>query len=186
MRFTLEDLKRKGLVQQDDGTFKKVSHSTSQPKLVSNSADFIFIPYNVPSSKNSKRITWLFKPMKGNVVATMSTKNGRKSVTPTIQESKACVDYRSVTKNYWVAYSSLFKKLIKDKEPPYVIEFTLIRSSKRRWDFHNIIQLTCDLMQEYGWIEDDDIKNILPVPPLPPKKSHHIDKLNAGIEIRVL
>ena len=186
MRFTEEDLKRKGLVKQSDGSYKKSATKVIQPVFNLNAADVIYIPYNVPSSKNSKRISWIFKSMSGSVRAFMNTKNGKKSVTPTIRESQSCVDYRKSTENYWKAYANVFKKMLKGKEPPYIIEFTMIRATKQKWDFHNIIQLPCDLMQEFGWIEDDDIKNILPIPPLPPKKPFRVDKINTGIEIRVL
>ena len=109
---------------------------------------YIFIPKNVPSSKNSKQ---LFK----------NSRTGRTFIT----ESEACKKYRKATKVIWQLHKRNFLKLIEGKKKPYFIEFTFVRETKAKWDFHNMVQLPLDLMQEYGWIEDDDIHNAIPVPP---------------------
>ena len=71
--------------------------------------------------------------------------------------------------------------MIKDKEKPYKIELYFIRDSKRRFDYINVAQIIFDLMQEYGYIEDDDSQNIIPV-----FKGYKVDKSRAGVEIEVL
>ena len=71
--------------------------------------------------------------------------------------------------------------MIKDKEKPYKIELFFIRDSRRRFDYINAAQIIFDLMQEYGYIEDDNSTNIIPV-----FSGFEVDKARAGVEIRVL
>ena len=71
--------------------------------------------------------------------------------------------------------------MIKDKEKPYKIELYFIRDSKRRFDYINVAQIIFDLMQEYGYIEDDDSQNIIPV-----FKGFEVDKDRTGVKIEVL
>ena len=61
------------------------------------------------------------------------------------------------------------------------IELYFIRDSKRKFDYINAAQIVFDLMQEYGYIEDDDSTNIIPV-----FKGFEVDKSRAGVEIEVL
>lgn len=56
-----------------------------------------------------------------------------------------------------------FIELTKDKELPLRIGFYFYRDSKRKWDFVNIVQCPLDMFQEYGYIEDDDTKHVIPV-----------------------
>ena len=137
--------------------------------IITKMSDFIYIPLNVPSLKNSKQ---LFE----------NKKTGRKFIT----SSNYCKKYKKNTGIYYNAYRKRFLKMIEGKEPPYIIEFTFIRDKKQKWDFQNIVQMPLDMMQEYRWIPDDDINTVLPIPPLPPKVSHRYEKGNGGMEIRVL
>lgn len=132
-------------------------------------SDFIYIPSNVPSLKNSKQI---FE----------NQKTGKKFIT----SSNYCKKYKKNTAIYYNTYRKRFLRMIEGKTPPYVIEFTFIRDKKQKWDFQNIVQMPLDMMQEYRWISDDDINTVLPIPPLPPKASHRFEKGNGGMEIRVL
>ena len=71
--------------------------------------------------------------------------------------------------------------MLKDKEKPYKVELYFIRDSKRKFDYINAAQIVFDLMQEYGYIEDDDSTNVIPV-----FKGFEVDKLNTGVEIKIL
>jgi len=177
--FTEEELKKKGFVSNGKGGWKKCNDKNinPQPEKIIEKPHHIWMPMNVPSSKNSKAIKWLFKSMKGKVSAYMQMgKGGRRAVTPIISENKRCVDYREQTKAYWIDRKKYFHRMIEGLEKPYIIEFTFVRKTRTRFDFHNAVQLPCDLMVEHGWIEDDDMRNILPVPPLPPRKPFIVDK----------
>lgn len=123
----------------------------------------IFIQGNTPSSKNSKQFVTL--------------KNGKTM----LLNSKTVQKYIKESKVDWIKNKTEFLKMIKDKEKPYKIELYFIRDSKRRFDYINAAQIIFDLMQEYGYIEDDDSQNIIPV-----FKGFEVDKARAGVEIRVL
>lgn len=123
----------------------------------------IFIKGNTPSSKNSKQFVTL--------------KTGKTM----LLNSKTVQKYIKNSKVYWVKNKTEFLKMLKDKEKPYKIELYFIRDSKRRFDYINAAQIIFDLMQEYGYIEDDDSTNVIPV-----FKGFEVDKARAGVEIRVL
>ena len=128
----------------------------------------IFIKGNTPSSKNSKRI-----------ITITNKKTGKK--TTRLINSEVTEKYIKNSKADWISNKNNFKKMIKDKEKPYQIELYFIRDSKRRFDYINAAQIIFDLMQEYGYIEDDDSTNIIPV-----FSGFEVDKTRAGVEINVL
>lgn len=128
----------------------------------------IFIAGNTPSSKNSKRI-----------ITITNKKTGKK--TTRLINSEVTEKYIKSSKVDWLVNKNEFLKMIKDKEKPYKIELYFIRDSKRRFDYINAAQIIFDLMQEYGYIEDDDSQNIIPV-----FKGFEVDKARTGVEIEVL
>ena len=123
----------------------------------------IFIKGNTPSSKNSKQFVTL--------------KNGKTM----LLNSKTVQKYIKESKGDWILNKNNFKKMIKDKEKPYKIELFFIRDSRRRFDYINAAQIVFDLMQEYGYIEDDDSTNVIPI-----FKGFEVDKVRAGVEIEIL
>ena len=123
----------------------------------------IFIKGNTPSSKNSKQFVIL--------------KNGKTM----LLNSKTVQKYIKESKGDWLVNKNEFLKMLKGKEKPYRIELYFIRDSKRRFDYINAAQIIFDLMQEYGYIDDDDSTNIIPV-----FKGFEVDKARAGVIIRVL
>ena len=128
----------------------------------------IFIAGNTPSSKNSKRI-----------ITITNKKTGKK--TTRLINSEVTEKYIKSSKVDWLVNKNEFLKMIKDKEKPYKIELYFIRDSKRRFDYINAAQIIFDLMQEYGYIEDDDSQNIIPV-----FKGFEVDKARTGVKIEVL
>ena len=123
----------------------------------------IFIAGNTPSSKNSKQFITL--------------KNGKKL----LLNSKIVRKYIDKSEIDWRFNKTEFFKMLKGKNKPYKIELYFIRDSKRKFDYINAAQIVFDLMQEYGYIEDDDSTNIIPV-----FKGFEVDKSRAGVEIEVL
>ena len=128
----------------------------------------IFIAGNTPSSKNSKRII------------TITNKKTGKETTRLIN-SEVTEKYIKSSKADWLVNKNEFLKMLKGKEKPYKVELFFIRDSKRRFDYINAAQIVFDLMQEYGYIEDDDSTNVIPI-----FKGFEVDKVRAGVEIRVL
>lgn len=126
----------------------------------------IFIPGNVPSLKNSKQIF-------------VNKKTGKSFIT----SSELCKQYVRDTDIHWRIFKPKFLELIKDKQKPYKIQMFFIRDSKRKADFHNLIQLPMDLMIEHGWILDDNMDEVIPVAKSP---AYGIDKKMAGIIISLI
>ena len=118
----------------------------------------IYIPGNVPSSKNSKQWT------------------GRRLI-----DSKPTQRYREQTGILYKMNKTDFHVMIQDKNPPYYVTFKFIRDSKRRFDYHNAVQIIADMMVEYGWIEDDNADWFVPVF-LP----YEYKKNEGGVEINVM
>lgn len=123
----------------------------------------IFITGNTPSSKNSKQFVTL--------------KNGKKL----LLNSKIVRKYIDKSEMDWRFNKTEFFKMLKGKEKPYKIELYFIRDSRRKFDYINAAQIIFDLMQEYGYIEDDDSTNVIPI-----FKGFEVDKVRAGVEIKVL
>lgn len=118
----------------------------------------IFIKGNVPSSKNSKHWT------------------GKMLI-----NSKTVMKYKKYSADDWWRNGIKFKEMIKGKEKPYRIGFYFIRDSKRKFDYINAAQLPLDLMQEYDWLDDDNMENVIPV-----FLGYEVDKENPGIRIEIL
>ena len=123
----------------------------------------IFIAGNTPSSKNSKQFVTL--------------KNCKKL----LLNSKIVRKYIDKSEMDWRFNKTEFFKMLKGKEKPYKIELYFIRDSRRKFDYINAAQIIFDLMQEYGYIEDDDSTNVIPI-----FKGFEVDKVKAGVEIEVL
>jgi hypothetical protein len=122
----------------------------------------IFIPGNVPSSKNSKQIV----RSKGRtfLVSSKTTKRYTDNIG---------IIYKSERRN--------FLEMIKDKEPPYRVSFKFIRDSRRKFDYINAAQIVQDLMVQYEWIEDDNCEFLIPC-----FEVYDYDKKNPGVFIQVL
>jgi|SRR6478609_1339555 len=126
----------------------------------------IFIPRNVPSSKNSRQLAIV---------------NGK----PKSFESKLCQRYRKETKTWYIQQAEHFRNMVARKglKKPLRIQFYFVRTSKLRFDHHNAVQLIMDLMTEHGWIPDDNANEAVAVPP--EGQVYHVDKKNAGVYIIV-
>lgn len=156
-----------------------VAGSVSNPNLINH----IFIPGQVYSSKNSKRIgvkyvaksKWKFQTKKGWVFAL-----------PFIMGSKKSIEYKKKTLHIYENKRADFLKMAKNKPYPYFIEFVFVRTDKSRWDWNNLTQAVQDQMVEAGWLPDDDVKYMLPVVPTPPQFPYYIDKGHEGVFIKIL
>jgi Holliday junction resolvase RusA-like endonuclease len=123
----------------------------------------IFIPLNVPSSKNSKQWT------------------GKMLI-----HSKTTRNYIKNSKKDYIHGKEEFDTLLNTQagiEPSYPIHIDMyfIRSSKRKFDYINPAQTVQDLMVKWGWIEDDNCDIIVPH-----FSGYHVDKENPGVIIKIL
>jgi hypothetical protein len=126
----------------------------------------IYIPYNVPSSKNSKQWT------------------GKMLI-----HSKTTRTYIKNTKQLYIKAKEEFdKQLVQvlggkniEQHLPLHIDMFFLRSSKRKFDYINPAQTVQDLMVKYGWIEDDNCDIIVPH-----FSGYRVDKENPGVIINIL
>ena len=122
----------------------------------------IFIPTNVPSSKNSRR--WTGKYFIG---------------------SKQTMRYYKETKGEWLKHKKEFQALLKgadsQNKKPYKIMFKFVRKSRHKFDYLNPAQTVQDQMVKYGWISDDNADEMIPIF-LP----YEYDKHCPGVYISVL
>lgn len=112
-----------------------------QDKDFEETIDSIFIPGNVPSSKNSK--TWTGKHLIWSKMAQKYVKN---------------------TEKYWIEYRDTFLIEFNNYSDIRIVGFYFKRNSRHKWDFHNAVQTITDLMVRYNWIKDDSSNIILPIP----------------------
>jgi len=129
----------------------------------------LYIPMNVPSSKNSKQL-----------VHVKSKKPPYKS-RPLFIDSKTVQRYKKNTEMFYASRAVDFKKMVEGLPKPYYVTFKFIRDSRRRFDYINPAQTVQDLMVKYGWIDDDNADEIVPVF-LP----YETEKIRAGVEIGIL
>lgn len=121
--------------------------------------NYIFIPGNVPSSKNSRIYNYKLKRSFPSSITTKYIKN---------------------TEEIFKGYKEEFLNLIKDLPYPLDIRFTFIRDSQRKFDLINAVQIIQDLMVKYEWIEDDNYTILRPF-----FGQTTVDKNNAGVIIDV-
>jgi len=118
----------------------------------------IFIPYNVPSSKNGK----------------IKTKWG-------IVDSKATRLWKKNTKDYWVRYAELFQSIVKNNPMPLFVHLTYIRKGGALFDYIGPTETIMDEMVHYQWINDDNAYQVVPI-----FGRFKVDKDNPGVIIRVV
>lgn len=81
--------------------------------------------------------------------------------------------------------SEQWNKEIKNKEYPLKIGFHFIRNSKRKFDFHNAVQIVADLLVAHDFIEDDNMDYFIPMPLKYKGQWYSIDKENPGVIIKI-
>jgi len=120
----------------------------------------IWIPGNVPSSKNSRTFNMRMK---------------RSFASKTVQR------YIRSTKSFYEENKKLFLSWCDQTSPPHIIEFTFVRGTKHKFDYINPAQTVQDLMVKYGWIEDDNCTIMKPQ-----FGDYSYDKDNPGVYIRLV
>jgi len=126
--------------------------------------NYIFIPGNVPSLKNSKQIF-------------VNRQTGKRF----IASSDSVKDYIKATSIFYESARKQFTELTKHLKTPLNIEFQFVRKTKTRFDFINMAQIVCDMMVKYNWIEDDSYIFLNPCF----NSEVLFDKINSGVYVRV-
>jgi len=138
----------------------------------------IFIPYSVPSLKNSK-----IKTSKGifhsKTFAKYLRNLGIQHYSPSkkeVKEYKTRINiFRDIfEKNNWVK---------PDKQ--ILLGMHFVRATRHKFDFINAAQAPLDLMTAHDFIEDDNMDWVVPVPFKMNDKWYTYDKENPGVYIRL-
>jgi len=141
----------------------------------------IFIPGNVPSSKNSK-----IKTSRGifhsKAVRRYLQELGVKSYSVT---RKTVEDYKTRI-NIFKSFDNEFRQALNNNTKPYKIGFHFVRKTRAKFDFHNMVQIIADLMVAHNFILDDDMDNFLPYPLEIEGKYYSLDKVNPGVIITLI
>lgn len=143
--------------------------------------DFIFIPGNIPSLKNSKIMTskGLFS---SKTVKKFLRSHGIQSYSSKDKIVKGYVKTPDTFRPYTVA----LKKLLNNYQPPYILAFYFARKSKTKFDFGNGVELLSDLFTAYDVWKDDNCDYFLPVPWIIDGSCYKVDAKNPGVYIKVV
>jgi len=117
----------------------------------------IFIPGNVPSSKNSKQ--WTGKLL----ISSKTTRNYIKQSWP-----------------FWIENAEKFKAAASKLSKPLSISFLFVRKSKHKFDYINPCQTVQDIMVKAGWLADDHADLLIPY-----FEKYLYDKDNPGVYITI-
>ena len=188
--WTLDDLKARGIgedgkrIPKEEVVPTKLKHlATKKPKKVVEEAPpfdintfdlklptkliwSCFIPHNVASKKNSKRIGTNFKTKKPIIINSKLVEKYIKTTTPL---------YRKLTAEFKLQTATL--------EKPIRVGFLFHRQRKNSSDFNNLTQVVTDIMTALKWITDDNMDEILP---FPMGNGYIYDKNNAGLTLAIL
>ena len=142
--------------------------------------ELIFIPGNVPSSKNS-RINTKHGSFASKTVKAYLNSLGIQSYSSSKKIVKGYVNKPNLIENL----REDFLKQIEGKELPLEIGFHFVRDSKRKFDFHNIVQVVLDLLTASDIIIDDSMDFTIPFPLKKDGLWYSYDKYNSGVYIKI-
>ena len=120
----------------------------------------IFIPGNVPSSKNSK----IAVSGKGVFHSKTVKKYLRSLNIQTYSVSKKTVKGYVRDPNIFETFRNEFNEMLVGKETPYLLQLHFVRRTKHKADFGNLQQIIADLLVAHDFIEDDNMDIMFPVP----------------------
>jgi hypothetical protein len=131
----------------------------------------VFLRGNIPSLKNSKEIQiykkWMPDPTDpGSRILRQLHRLG---------PSKSVSKYTDAFGYTYPMNKVDIQNLFPRGKYPWIMGVYFIRDSKRKFDFNNATQIIQDMMVDNGYLPDDDMDNLWPVP-----LGYHVDKENAG------
>lgn len=163
-----------------------------------NAEKAIWIPKNVPSSKNNREIGYYF--LKPHDTSSWYVKIGEtfRKIRPTLRSSDRTENYVKEVVEHLIANRQKFNELVKGFDKPYIIQVHFVRDSKRSYDYINAYQILADCLSGHYWekdkkiplkavqfIEDDDMANVVFIPVLENmltgKPLYSVDKDSPGV-----
>jgi hypothetical protein len=145
-----------------------------------NDEDIIFLPFNVPSLKNSK-----IKTARGIFPSKTVKKYLSNLGIQKYSVSKKIVQGYVNRPNTLELLREQFEAVLEGKTPPFKIGLHFVRDSKRKFDFHNACQIVADLLVAHDIIEDDNMDYFLPYPLEINNQYYTVDKENCGVYIQI-
>lgn len=141
----------------------------------------IFIPGNVPSSKNSKQIA---------VVGGRPTLLYSKTVKKYLQNlgiqrfssTSGIVGYKTRQN----VFKSTLDGFFENAPTPCVLGMNFVRDSLRTFDVINAMQIIADLIVAHGFLPDDDVKNLIPVPMKINGSFYSICRSSPGVYLKII
>ena len=143
--------------------------------------ELIFIPGNVPSSKNS-RINTKHGSFASKTVKSYLNSLGIQSYSSSKKLVKGYVNKPNLIENL----REDFLKQTSGKQLPLEIGFHFVRDSRRKFDFHNIVQGVFDLLTASDFIIDDNMDCVIPFALKRDGKFYSVDKENCGVWIKII
>jgi len=142
----------------------------------------IFIPGNVPSLKNSKISTTIGKGENKRTILLPSkaVKNYLQKVGIKRYSGKEIEGYSTRANIFSMSVGDYFKR----STYPVMVQFHFVRDSRRKFDFHNAVQIIADLLVAHGFIQDDDMDHFLPFPMAIEGKWYSIDQKRPGVYLK--
>ncbi len=140
----------------------------------------IFIPHNVPSSKNS-RVNTSRGSFHSPAVSKYLQKLGIRSYSVS---RRIVLEYKDEGRPN--LFREAFDGLDLKNYKPLIIGYHPVRNSKRKFDLHNTIQILADLMQAHEIIEDDSAEYFVAMPMAIGGKYYSYDPDNPGVYLKVL
>ena len=143
--------------------------------------ELIFIPGNVPSSKNS-RINTKHGSFASKTVKAYLNSLGIQSYSSSKKIVKGYMNKPNLIENL----REDFLKQTSGKQLPLEIGFHFVRDSRRKFDFHNIVQVVLDLLTASDFIIDDNMDCVIPFALKRDGKFYSVDKENCGVWIKII
>lgn len=158
----------------------------------------IFLSGNVPSSKNSKEIGFYFLKAEEKANWFFEMKGQLRKIRPTLRNSDLTEEYIKMIVDQIILNKKRFQQLAAGKPLPLIVQLHFVRKRHGRCDFHNLCQVIGDCIsgsywKEHKqiphiatqWIADDDMSNVLFIPPLQ-APFYSVDPQNPGVHISVV
>ena len=143
--------------------------------------ELIFIPGNVPSSKNS-RINTSKGSFASKTVKSYLNSLGIQSYSSSKKIVKGYVNKPNLIENL----REDFLKQTSGKQLPLEIGFHFVRDSRRKFDFHNIVQVVLDLLTASDFIIDDNMDCVIPFALKIESKFYSVNKEQSGVWIKII
>ena len=137
----------------------------------------IFIPGNVPSSKNSR-----VSCAKGSFHSKTVRKYLQNIGVKQFSARSGVENYKTRPNLFAEAVSSYFEAVTY----PVELGFHFVRGTRHKFDIINATQIICDLLVAHGYIVDDDTDHLIPSSYTINGKWYTYDRENPGVFLKIL